>query len=81
MTQDTTQKLKPESFVTEMEQRDRWLEDQIRQLSVDVLDQATFTCTACGEVAGEYIISRGENIMRLSAADTYAFLQFIASTT
>lgn len=59
-----------------MTQRDRWLAEQIRQLSVDVLGQGTFTCTECGEISGEYIIQRGEETQRLNAAEAYAFLQF-----
>ncbi len=67
MTQDATQ----DSLATLMEQRDRWLADQIRQLSIDVLSQGTFTCTECGEVSGEYIIKQGKETLRLCAADTY----------
>ena len=62
-----------------MEQRDRWLAEQIRKLSVDVLGQGTFTCTECGEVTGTYIIKRGNETQRLSAAEAYAFLQFTAT--
>ena len=75
-----SQGLTQDSFATLLEQRDRWLEEQIRQLSTKVIDQGTFTCTACGEVSGEYIINQqGQEDIRLKAADAYAFLQFILS--
>lgn len=64
-----------------MVQRDRWLTHQIRKLSVDVLDRGTFTCTECGEVTGTYIVKRGQETQRLSAAETYAFLQFLTAET
>ena len=67
------------SMANLMAQRDRWLVEQIRQLSVDAIGQGTFTCTECGEVSGEYIIQRGEETQRLSAAEAYAFLQFALS--
>ena len=66
-----------DSFKTVLGQRDRWLAEQIRQLSVALLDQGIFTCTECGEVAGEYIIQPGQNSHRLSQAETYALLQFL----
>lgn len=77
LAQDSAQNAPRNSFSTLLEERDRWLEEKIRQLSVDVLKKGTFTCTACGEVSGAYIIAQGEEKYRLSAADTYAFLQFI----
>ncbi|MEO0946860.1 MAG: hypothetical protein AAFY11_01680 [Cyanobacteria bacterium J06641_5] len=63
-----------------MAQRDRWLAEQIRQLSVDVLSQGIFTCTECSLVSGEYIIQQGAETQRLSAAEAYAFLQFTLSS-
>ncbi len=68
-----------DSFTTVLEQRDRWLTDQIRVLSVTLLSQGIFTCTECGEVAGEYILQRGDESQRLSTVDTYALLQFLLS--
>lgn len=65
------------AFEQLMAERDRWLADQIRQLSVDVLSQGTFTCTECGEVSGDYIINQDGKTLRLKAGDAYAFLQFI----
>ena len=73
MTQDSS----PSSFDDLMAERDRWLADQIRQLSVDVLSQGTFTCTECGEVAGDYIINKDGKTLRLKAGDAYAFLKFM----
>ena len=62
-----------------MAERDRWLADQIRQLSVDVLSQGTFTCTECGEISGDYIINRDGKTLRLKAGEAYAFLKFVMS--
>lgn len=45
-----------DSIAETMVQRDRWLAEQIRQFSVDVLGKGMFTCTECGAVSGEYII-------------------------
>lgn len=79
LTQDSVQDLPQGSFPALLEERDRWLTDQIRQLSIDVLQEGTFTCTACGEVSGTYIITQGSETYRLAAVDAYAFLQFILS--
>ena len=67
------------SFEQLMAERDRWLADQIRQLSVDVLSQGTFTCTECGEISGDYIINRDGKTLRLKAGEAYAFLKFVMS--
>lgn len=78
VTQELTQNLTQESLTSLMQERNRWLEDQIRQLSVAALERGTFTCTACGEADGEYILDRnGDETCRLSAVETYAFLQFV----
>jgi hypothetical protein len=60
--------------------RDQWLEEQIRHLSTDLLAIGTYTCTACGEVVGEYIIDHSGEKFRLSKAETYSFLKFILAT-
>jgi hypothetical protein len=60
-----------------LKRRDRWLVEQIRQMSVDMLNFGTYTCTACGEVVGEYIIDYSGEKLRLSMAETYALLKFI----
>jgi len=60
-----------------LEQRDRWLAEQIRDLSVTLLSQGVFTCTECSKVSGEYIIQQGDASQRLSTIDTYAMLQFL----
>ncbi|MEM9008353.1 MAG: hypothetical protein AAGE59_33195 [Cyanobacteria bacterium P01_F01_bin.86] len=54
-----------------------WLEEQIRQLSVEALKAGTLTCTACGEVAGSYIIEYDEQAFRLPGEEAYTFLCFI----
>ncbi|MEL6382420.1 MAG: hypothetical protein AAFQ89_08100 [Cyanobacteria bacterium J06626_18] len=54
-----------------------WLEEQIRQLSVEALKTNTLTCTACGEVAGSYIIEYDGQSFRLPSEETYVFLSFI----
>ena len=66
-----------DSLNTVLEQRDRWLTAQIRELSVTLLSQGIFTCTECGEVAGEYILQQGDESQRLSTVDTYTTLQFL----
>jgi hypothetical protein len=60
--------------------RDQWLEEQIRQLSIDILVIGTYTCTVCGEVVGEYIIDHSGKKFRLSKSETYSFLKYILST-
>jgi hypothetical protein len=60
-----------------IKRRKQWLEEQIRQLSVDTLEIGAYTCTACGEVSGEYIIDHMGEKQRLSDVETYAFLKFI----
>lgn len=63
-------------FKSLLEKRNQWLEEQIRQMSVDLLSLGTYTCTVCGEVVGEYIIDYSGETIRLSIAETYAFLKF-----
>ena len=60
--------------------RDQWLEEQIRQLSIDILVIGTYTCTVCGEVVGEYIIDHSGEKFRLSKSETYSFLKYILAT-
>ncbi|PZU93216.1 MAG: hypothetical protein DCE90_16935 [Pseudanabaena sp.] len=67
-------------FKSLLEKRNQWLEEQIRQMSVDILSIGTYTCTVCGEVAGEYIIDHLGETIRLSNVETYAFLKFILET-
>ncbi|MBT9317118.1 hypothetical protein IXB50_16970 [Leptothoe spongobia TAU-MAC 1115] len=50
---------------------------RIRELSVDALAAQAFTCTACGEVAGEYLVDYEGKTYRFDTANTYAFLEFI----
>ncbi|MEL6224401.1 MAG: hypothetical protein AAFQ57_04225 [Cyanobacteria bacterium J06626_14] len=57
----------------------QWLEEQIRALSVETLSSDTITCTACGEIAGSYIIDYHGTTYRFPAPQAYAFLQFVAS--
>ncbi|MEB3210489.1 MAG: hypothetical protein VKL39_04015 [Leptolyngbyaceae bacterium] len=57
----------------------QWLEEQIRMLSVETLASDTITCTACGEIAGSYIIDYHGTTYRFPGPQTYAFLQFVAS--
>ena len=54
-----------------------WLAKRIREISVDALASRAFTCTACGEVAGEYLIDHAGQTYRFDTATTYAFLEFI----
>jgi len=54
-----------------------WLEEQIRQLSIQALSANALTCNACGEIAGTYIIEYQGQTFRLPAAEAYALLQFV----
>ncbi len=56
-----------------------WVEEKIRHLSVETLKSDTITCTACGEIAGSYIIDYHGTTYRFPAAEAYAFLQFVAA--
>ena len=67
-------------FESILEKRNQWLEEQIRQMSVDILSLGTYTCTVCGEVLGEYIIDYSGETIRLSGSETYAFLKFVIET-
>ncbi|MEM8614554.1 MAG: hypothetical protein AAGF93_21260 [Cyanobacteria bacterium P01_H01_bin.105] len=58
-------------------QLERWLAKRIRELSVDAIASQAFTCTACGEVAGEYLVDYEGKTYRFDTATTYAFLEFI----
>ena len=58
-------------------QLDNWLTKRIRELSVDTLSSKTFTCTACGEVEGEYLVDYEGKTYRFDTPTTYAFLEFI----
>ena len=60
-----------------VEQLDNWLARLIRELSVDALASGTFTCTACGEVAGDYIVDYEGKTYRFDTVTTYAFLEFV----
>ncbi|MEM1254239.1 MAG: hypothetical protein AAGI69_17555 [Cyanobacteria bacterium P01_H01_bin.21] len=58
-------------------QLDQWLTRRIRELSVDALAAKTFTCTACGEVEGEYLVDYEGKTYRFDTPTTYSFLEFI----
>ena len=58
-------------------QLEHWLAKRIRELSVDALASKAFTCTACGEVEGEYLVDYEGTTFRFNTATTYAFLEFI----
>lgn len=58
-------------------QLDIWLTKRIRELSIDALASKAFTCTACGEVEGEYLVDYEGKTFRFDTATTYAFLEFI----
>ncbi|MBE7386130.1 MAG: hypothetical protein F6J95_032670 [Leptolyngbya sp. SIO1E4] len=57
-----------------------WLEEQIRQLSIQALQANTLTCNTCGEVAGTYIIEYDGQTFRLPGEETYTFLSFIVGS-
>ncbi len=54
---------------------DQWLAEEIRRCSVDALKTGVFTCTACGERAGYYVIQYGAQQQSLNAGQTYSFLK------
>jgi hypothetical protein len=56
-----------------------WLEEQIRQLSIQALQTNAVTCNACGETIGTYIVEYAGQTFRLSGERTYAFLNFIVA--
>ncbi|MEM7796975.1 MAG: hypothetical protein AAF579_21310 [Cyanobacteria bacterium P01_C01_bin.118] len=58
-------------------QLDSWLSKRIRELSVDTIASKAFTCTACGEVDGEYLVDYEGTTYRFDTPTTYAFLEFI----
>ncbi|MEO0456658.1 MAG: hypothetical protein AAF152_08750 [Cyanobacteria bacterium P01_A01_bin.114] len=58
-------------------QFDQWIVNRIRKLSVDTIASGTFTCTACGEIEGDYIVVYQGETFRFDAITTYAFLQFL----
>ena len=58
-------------------QFDVWIKERIRQLSFEAVASGVFTCTACGEVDGDYIIDYCGQRLRFKAITTYAFLQFL----
>ncbi len=58
-------------------QLEKWLAKRIRELSVDPLASKTFTCTACGEAEGEYLVDYEGTTFRFDTATTYAFLEYI----
>ncbi len=56
-----------------------WLEKEIQRLSVETLSSDVVTCTACGEVRGDYIIDFQGKSFRMPAGEAYAFLMFVDS--
>lgn len=66
----TTQLISPTAA-----QFDQWLAEEIRRFSVDLLKTGVFTCTACGERAGYYVIQYGKQQHRMDAGHTYSFLK------
>lgn len=61
----------------EFAQLENWLTKRIRELSINALNSRAFTCTACGEVTGEYLVDYNDKTYRFDTATTYAFLEFI----
>jgi len=56
---------------------DQWLAEEIRRLSVDALKTGVFTCTACGERAGYYVVQYGAQKQHLDAGRTYSLLKVL----
>jgi hypothetical protein len=56
-----------------------WITEQIHKLSTDALVKSgAFTCTACGDRTGDYVIEYQGLSFRYPRERTYAFLNFIA---
>ncbi|AFY69715.1 hypothetical protein Pse7367_1424 [Thalassoporum mexicanum PCC 7367] len=61
------------------EQFQAWIDQQIHKLSTDALvNSGAFTCTACGDQTGDYLIEYEGLSFRYSKDRTYAFLDFVA---
>ncbi|MDB9527295.1 hypothetical protein PN498_14945 [Oscillatoria sp. CS-180] len=60
-----------------LQQFDSWLEQQIKDLSVDALSREAMTCTACPQVIGDYIIEYQGESLRFPAPKAYAFLRYV----
>lgn len=58
-------------------QFDGWIMECIRQMSVDAIASGLFTCTACGEIEGDYIITYKGDTFRFDTVTTYCFLKFV----
>lgn len=58
-----------------------WLTAQVRQLSVEALSVGIATCTACGEIQGDYIVEFKGEKLRYPLHTAYAFLQFILASS
>ncbi|MEO0828110.1 MAG: hypothetical protein AAFY20_26530 [Cyanobacteria bacterium J06639_14] len=58
-------------------QFDPWMTQRIRQLSFSTMASGLFTCTACGEVEGDYILAYKGETFRFDTMTTYAILQFM----
>lgn len=61
-------------------QFDDWLKQEILSLSVDALNQAVFTWTACSPI-DDYMIDSPDKHFRLPSAQAYALLQYIQHNT
>lgn len=58
-------------------QFDQWITQRIRQLSVGTMTSGLITCTACGEVEGDYILAYKGETFRFDTVTTYAILQLM----
>ncbi|OKH14184.1 hypothetical protein [[Limnothrix rosea] IAM M-220] len=58
-------------------QFDEWLQREILRLSVDTLNKKAITCTACGEIRGDYIVDFQGETYRFDTPKTYAFLTYV----
>ncbi|MEL6326095.1 MAG: hypothetical protein AAFQ61_04215 [Cyanobacteria bacterium J06626_23] len=58
----------------------QWLTEEIRKLSVETLSKAALTCTACGEIEGNYVIEYQGAKLSCSPEQAYAYLVFVAQS-
>ena len=56
-----------------------WIAERIRELSVETIASGTFTCTACGEIEGDYIVTYRGQTLRFDTYATYAFLRYVTA--
>ncbi len=70
-----TKLLSPTEEQFEAWQLEQELQQRIRDMSVKAIASGTFTCTACGEVAGHYVITTGSQTYHLPTQEAFLLLE------